>query len=331
MIDDTPEGIGNDSPLSISEAASAYASVMSEEEAPEGHAESEQPLEGEEAAPEQSEDGAEQEEAEDETTQEEPPAPAYVPDDGKVKLSDGTEMTVAELSKGYFRDRDYRQKSMELGEQRRSFETKAQQIQQLDQQLSTDREFMVQLMQSIMPQRPDPSMLSADPVGYQEMRAHYDIRKEQLDYLLQQTQQEATRRQEAQNSTIAEKRTAEWAATLDAMPELKDSTKLRAFADDVKKHGVEDYRFSPQELGALADDHRLAMVLRDAIAFRKLQTRKAAQIPAKVEGKPPVQRGGNRPTPDMQKARDVKAAMTRLNQSGSIKDGVAALLALEQG
>ncbi|WP_210239769.1 hypothetical protein, partial [Mesorhizobium sp. M00.F.Ca.ET.220.01.1.1] len=78
-------------------------------------------------------------------------------------------------------------------------------------------------------------------------------------------------------------------------------------------------------------DHRQILVLRDAIKWRNLQAQKS-KVPAKVEGRPPVvMKSGTRPAADTQKARDVKTAMDRLKSSGTVKDGIAALLALEQG
>lgn len=330
MTIDNPEGIGADEPLSLMEAASAYANLGNDEEADSGQSDSEQDAEDDAAELSLDEDGSEpDEEGQAEDDENEPAAPAYASDDAKVKLADGTEITIAELKQGSLRDRDYRQKTMELAEQKRSYDSKAEQIQQFEQQLAGDRDFMVQLLQSIMPQKPDPSMYSVDPLGYGEQKAIYDARKEQLDYLIQQNQQLAQRRQAEEQESFQHTREREWLKTLEKMPELGDSKRLQSFVSEVQRHASE-YGYSPQEISQVGLDHRQVLVLRDAIAWRKLQASKS-KVAAKVEGRPPVQRGGTRPTAEGARARDARVAMDRLKSSGSLRDGVAALLALEKG
>ena len=331
MPNDTPEGIGGS--LSLAEAAAAYASPVKEEEAPEGQSESEQPAEDDaevtsetdgEQAPDEDEG-----QAEEVAEPEEPKTPAYVPPEAKVKLPDGSEATVDDLIKGNLRDRDYRQKTQAVAAEKQAIQAKASEVQALEKTLAEDRDWTIQLIQSLMPQRPDPAMYTHDPIGFGEQDLAYRTRKEQLDYLLHQAQQtkqrSATEQQEAEKTT----RATEWQATLEKMPELKDGTRLKAFVDDIQQH-VPDYGYSPQEIAQIGMDHRVVLVLKDAIAYRKLQANKP-KAAAKVEGRPPVQRGGTRPTPEVSRAKETRAAMDRLKSSGSLKDGVAALLALEKG
>ena len=332
MPNDTPEGIGGS--LSLAEAAAAYASPVEEKEAPEGQSESEQPAEDDaftdESATDEPEEASDEDEGQaEEPTAPEPEKPAYVPPEAKVKLPDGSEATVDDLIKGNLRDRDYRQKTQALASERETFKAKASEVQQFEQQLAADRDFLIQLTQSLMPQKPDYSMVSVDPIGYAEQKAQYEARKEHLDYLVGMQQQLSQRKQHEQAESIKEIRAREWQATLDHLPELKDATRLNSFVGEIQKVAGE-YGYSPQEIQNVGLDHRQVRVLADAIKWRNLQASKS-KVPAKVEGRPPVQRGGTRQSPDMQKARDVKVAMDRLKSSGSIQAGVAALLALEKG
>ena len=324
---------GNSGPLSLEEAAAAYANPVSDEEAHEGHAEAENEAEDEtfeESALEADQPEGEPEDegqAEDET--ELPEVSAYVAPEGKVRLPDGEEMTVADLIKGNLRERDYRQKTMADAETRRVYEAKSKEVQQFEQQLAADRDFILELTQSLMPQKPDYSMVSVDPIGYAEQNAFYQARKEQIDYLLSVKQHLAQKAAAEQEEASKESRQREWQATLEKMPELKDSTRLQSFVGEIQKHGAE-YGYSPQELQQVGLDHRQVLVLRDAIKWRNLQASKS-KVPAKVEGRPPVQRGGTRQSPETQRARDAKVAMDRLKSTGSLRDGVAALLASEKG
>lgn len=333
MPNDTPEGIGGS--LSLSEAAAAYATPAKDEEAPEGQSEPEEPAEDDAELATDETDGEEapdedEGQAEEEDQQEEPAeTPAYVAPEAKVKLPDGEEITVADLIKGNLRDRDYRQKTMATAELERSVKAKASEIQQLEKSLAEDRDWTIQLIQSLMPQRPDPSMYTHDPIGFGEQDLAYRTRKEQLDYLVHQAQQTQQRTQAEAQENDKTKRATEWQATLEKMPELKDAKRLQSFVADIQQH-VPDYGYSPQEMQQIGMDHRVVLVLKDAIAYRKLQANKS-RVAAKVEGRPPVQRGGTRPTPEAQQAKDTRAAMDRLKSSGSLRDGVAALLALEKG
>lgn len=328
---DNPEGTDDTSPLSLDEAAAAYASLGNADGPDDGQPDAEQEaqddveLEADEA--EQGDEPEDEGQAEDEP--EAPAIPAYVADDAKVKLADGTEVTVAELKNGTLRLQDYRQKTAEIAEQRRAFEAKSSEFQQLEQQVSADRDFMVQLMQSLMPQKPDYSMVSVDPIGYAEQNAQYQARKEQLDYLVAMQQHTAQKRQADEAEASKEVRAREWQATLDHMPELKDPQRLSSFVGEIQKAGAE-YGYTPAEIQNVGLDHRQVLVLRDAIKWRNLQASKS-KVPAKVEGRPPVQRAGTRQSPEAQKSRDARVAMDRLKSSGSLRDGVAALLAIEKG
>ena len=128
--DDTlPEG---GETLSIDEAAAAY--VKSQTKAADtGQAEVEDEDTGENAddelqASDEDEGEAENGEADDEgqaedETEDEPDSDQgrYVAKNGKVKLEDGSTVTVDELIKGNLRDRDYRQKTMEAAEVKKTF------------------------------------------------------------------------------------------------------------------------------------------------------------------------------------------------------------------
>lgn len=333
MPNDTPEGIGGS--LSLAEAAAAYAMPAKEEEAPEGQSESEQPAEDEAELATEETDGEQspdedEGQAEDEPEAEpEPKTPAYVPPEAKVKLPDGSEATVDELIKGNLRDRDYRQKTQAVAAEKQAIQAKASEIQALEKTLAEDRDWTIQLVQSLLPQRPDPAMYTHDPIGFGEQDLAYRTRKEQLDYLLHQAQQTKERTAAEQQETEKETRAKEWQATLEAMPELKDSKRLQSFVSDIQTF-VPQWGYGPQEIAQIGTDHRAVVVLKKAIAWEKLQANKP-KVAAKVEGRPPVQRGGTRPTPEAARAKDSRAAMDRLKSSGSLRDGVAALLALEKG
>jgi hypothetical protein len=149
---------------------------------------------------------------------------------------------------------------------------------------------------------------------------------------LQQHRQQAT--QASSTETMqkkAERANTEWGALLEKAPEFKDQKRTEAFVQDVTKFGTETYGFTTEELReAVGLDHRQALVLKDAIAWRKLQASKA-NLPKKIEGRPPVQKAGKRLSSSEQRARGANDALSRLKQSGSLADATAAYLASQKG
>ncbi len=268
--------------------------------------------------------------AEDEDEEPESDQGRFVSPNGKVRLPDGSVVPVSELINGNLRDRDYRQKTMEAAEVRKSFEAQSEAVKQRETQLVEQAEYVSNLLKTIVPGAPDPALLTTDPMGYMTQKANHEQWMNHIAFLEQQTQQVTQTRQADAATKERETVEKEWAALVEKAPDLKDEKRLNRFAEDLKTHGV-FYGFTPEELKArIPLDHRQALVLRDAIKWRKLQANKAS-VPAKVEGRPPVQRGGQRLDPQKTQARNSRAAMERLNSSGSLKDGIAALLAIEKG
>ena len=329
--------------LSLDQAAARYATATAPEAADTGQADDTEQDESEQADDElQATDEAAGEEAEGETedegqaeeeTDDEPETERgrYVAHNGRVKLPDGTESTVDDLIKGNLRDRDYRQKTMAHADEVKTFRAQSEAVKQREQQLSEQTELVTTLIQSIVGDEPDITMLQTDPMGY---IAQKENRERWIAHInaLQQHRQQAT--QASSTETMqkkAERANTEWGALLEKAPEFKDQKRTEAFVQDVTKFGTETYGFTTEELReAVGLDHRQALVLKDAIAWRKLQASKA-NLPKKIEGRPPVQKAGKRLSSSEQRARGANDALSRLKQTGSLADATAAYLASQKG
>lgn len=316
---------GNSETLSLEEGIAAYAGTGTDDEAENGQSEAGQDASGEDQPDDLENDG--QDVSGEDQADENDQAPAYAALEAKVKLQDGTEVTVDDLIKGNLRDRDYRLKTSEVATERRALAERSEQIQQLEARMADDRAFMEGILTAIMPQRPDPSLYATDPVGWGQANLDYTQRKEQLEAIVNAGKEAAARQQQTVQGEQRAIQQREWDALLTEMPELKDHARLNTFVGKIQKAGA-DYGFSPQDLRAVALDHRMSLVLRDAGKWRDLQASKT-RANAKVQGRPPVQ-SGTRPAPGTQKAREAKTAMDRLNKTGSLRDGVAALLASQR-
>lgn len=331
--------------LSLDQAAAAYAKISTPSDAADsGQAEDEddlsqdsditadddlEPHEGE-GEDEGEPDAEGQAEEDDDGAEPDTEEGRFVASNGKVRLPDGSVSTVADLISGNLKERDYRQKTMEVAELKRSIETQSSAISQREEQLSQQRDLMVNLLKSIVPEVPDPSLATTDPYAYTRQKAEHDawiVRLQQLEQQGHQTKQQ----KEAETAKAKKERgDREWSTLIEKMPGLKDQKRFSSFVSDIRDHGKQ-YGFTEAELAeAVGYDHRQALVMRDAIAWRKLQASKP-KVQSKVEGRPPVQRSGKRLSPDEQKARSTNVAMDRLKSSGRVDDAVQAYLASRKG
>lgn len=331
--------------LTLDQAAAAYVKTTAPNEADtgqsddvvqdEGDTTDETELASEDAGDEtdgETEDEGQADETEDEDEPESDQG-RYVAKNGKVKLEDGSTVTVDDLIKGNLRDRDYRQKTMEAAEVKKTYTAQSEALTASQQQLENDRAMVIQVLQAIIGDPPSPTMLDPshadfDILGYNQKKANQEAWGQYLQQFLQQDQK--SREQKTAESAKTERETAdrEWAALVEKLPELKDQKRVDRFISDMKEHSAA-YGIKPEELRAIALDHRQALVFKDAIAWRKLQASKA-NVQKKVEGRPPVQKGGKRLNPAEAKARSATDAMTRLGNTGRLDDAVAAYLATQK-
>jgi hypothetical protein len=337
MEDDIDTQPGGDTSLSVDQAAAAYAKTLTTEAADPGQAEDDETEQGTTTDDElQTSDEGEGEEADGETedegqaddeNDEEPESDQgrFVASNGKVRLPDGTVSTVADLVQGNLRDRDYRQKTMETAELRKSFESQSAAVKERETQLEQYSTYVSDLIKSFIPAKPGPDLLRTDPYAYNLQLADHEQWLEHLTYLDSQRQQTAQERQAEAQKQQGERAEREWNALTEKVPAFKDKAKWTAFANDVNKFGA-DYGFKPEELRGLAFDHRQMVVIRKAILWDKLQASKP-KVQQKVEGRPPVQKGGKRLNPSEHRARAGSEALATAKKTGSVEDVTAAYLA----
>lgn len=265
----------------------------------------------------------------------------FVASNGKVKLPDGTVSTVADLIAGNMKERDYRQKTMELAPQRRALEEQSSALKASEQQVNEQREYLSSLLESLTPQPPepiDPSKLDPnsshyDPVAYMtymHAKENYDRFVAHTQYIQQQMGLTRQQAEEASHRQRVDKASEENGALLEKLPILRDPAKLKAFADDIISAG-KSAGYSQEELReAVPYDHRMALVLQKAAKWDRLQASKP-KVSQKVQGRPPVQRSGKQLSHDAKRSQRANDAMSRLRQTGSLEDATAAYLASRKG
>lgn len=342
-------GSGNDSAMSVEDSAAAIANLLSnvpndresvrqdsvkEESENEGN----QPEVDNAQAPDEELDGLE---FDDETTGEGEDAPAetefkqgkFAARDAKVKLEDGTTISVEDLIAGNMFQRTFTQKTMALAEKAKAFEAERDQFVGTIQQVEQQRNLILTLAEKLIPKEPTPVDPNEDPMGYMsymQQREQYGKTMSELAALWQaneasqyQTKEQQTRAQvEAHQATLK----AETQKLLEVYPNLKKTEEAAKFKDTLTNEGEKFFKISPEEINAITDS-RFLIILDKAIRYeRAIAKRDAAkrgtqqQAPTQQTRIPQRQRATQTPE---NIARN--QAVDRLRKTGSLNDAAKAL------
>jgi hypothetical protein len=139
----------------------------------------------------------------------------------------------------------------------------------------------------------DPDIATAakmTPAQWAQLAAENPGEHVRLQAKVQQLAALQQERQHLAAQSQAEAVQRETAALIEAMPELKDPQKAKAFAKDVDDT-LKGYGFTAQELAGISD-HRIFQVVRDAIAYRKGEAARKAAAAKVTKPVPKVQKPG---------------------------------------
>lgn len=339
--------VPDDAPLSMSEAVAAYTATPTAEEVQQDQSEE---VTDEQESPDaddellttdpvgeedegdtdpDTEDQAEDDEAGESDDEIESDQGRFVSDNAKVRLADGTVTTIADLKAGSLKNADYTQKTQAVAEKERTLTVQSERVKQQEQQVTEQAAYVADLIRSIVPTAPDPELLKTDPMGYFQAEASFKQWTAHLEYLDQQKQKTAEAAQAEATEKAQQRAKAEWDALVSKVPALKDEKRAASWFGDIEAYATAEGYTIDELKGVIARDHRQMVTLRKAALWDKLQANKAKAKTPTGEVRPPVQKGGKRDNPGAGKARVASAAMERLNQTGSVRDGVAALLATQ--
>lgn len=331
---DLPQGTAEGAALSFNDGVEAISSLNLDSDAPnlEDKVEAKNEADEEVDQPEDELDadadaGADEQEVE----QEEDDGPdevkggRFAPDTAKVTLQDGTVITVADLKRNNLFQADYTRKTTELRAEKDAFQQERAQVGQVAQSLAQQRDFLLQVAQTILPKAPDRAMMADDPIGYMQAKADYDDRMQVLNQLAYQQNAEKSRQSEVGTQEHQQYRAAEAQRLFDAVPEFRDRKVYDQFWNDAVDI-MSEYGFGPDELSE-ATDHRMYLVMRDVVKYRKA-LKQAPKVKQEMQGKPPLIKGGKRMDPKAKISREANARSEQLRKTGSFEAGVAALLDL---
>ena len=199
--------------------------------------------------------------------------------DTQEKLEDSTykvkvagqelEVTLDELRNGYSRDADYRQKTEELSNQRKNFQSESekqrqdysQKLNELNQRLSTAQQNLNAEINSADLDR----MYDEDPTEAARVERKLKKKQDALNQSLQQAQAE----QKEQFSSFLQDQQRK---LVSKMPEFSDPAKASNLKANMKST-LNNYGFNDQEV-AQVYDHRIVMLVNDAMKYRSMQNSK---------------------------------------------------------
>ena len=280
----------------------------------------EEPEEGEQAEPDGTE-GADDEpelEAEDDDL---PPIDAPVSWDAEAKAKfaelprDAQEVIAKRESE---RERFVQQKSQEAAQARQTaIQTAHAELAQIEQAYS--QQFQ-QLAEQIMPQAPDPAMLSYDPQGFYAQRAQYENAQAQQQQLQQQAAQYAQQAQ-ARAEQLAQAEHAEQHRILvEHFPEYTDPTthpKLRAELTAVAKElGYPDELIGQARANDILAMKKVADMKAKADKYDALMSKKMEKVRA-ARGLPRVATPGVSQGSDQLRAKNANAAFETAKASNN--------------
>ena len=172
------------------------------------------------------------------------------------------------------------------------------------------------------PVAPDEALFASDPLSYMEAKLAYDKQaaeyQERLGQLQNQVSAHTQTQQQARQVYLA--REAEMLQGF--APELFDESQGEANRKALVDSAVESYGFSVEEMGMVMD-HRHVRVLKDALAYRALNSESGKkQVEKKVQTKQ-VRSSKRKVNAEQQRRQKMQ---DRLRQTGEIEDAIGLLL-----
>ena len=235
---------------------------------------------------------------------------AYAEDTAVVKLSDGTEMPVAELKNGYLRQSDFTRKTQEVANERKTVQADVERMQRITTAF-------VDHLTALVPDPPSPSLAMTDPAKYVSQKAQHEAAMGQVQKLIEMGS--VSKEVGAAMSGADKQRQIQEANArlVEMFPEAASGKGREAFFNGVQS-AANDLGFSNDDLTAVRDPRVFALAHWAAKGMAAEKAKAAAK--AKVAAAPPAT--PRKPGQGARQANGNAEAMRRLTRSGSIHDAV---------
>jgi hypothetical protein len=281
-----------------------------------------EPAEASDTTPAEDVEDAEYEEVEEEVFAESDQDDSEEPELFSVKV-DGEEQSVTldELRRGYSGQTFINQQMQKVAEQRKEAE-------QIFGALAQERAQVQQALQMLQdgtfaapPVAPDEALFETDPLAFMEARLAYDKQaaeyQERLGQLQNQVSAHTQTQQQARQVYLAREAEMLQGFAPELFDENQGETNRKALVDSA----VESYGFTPEEMGMVLD-HRHVLVLRDALAYRALNSESGKkQVEKKVQTKQ-VRSSKRKVNAEQQRQKRLRQ---KLKETGNIEDALSLL------
>ena len=239
----------------------------------------------------------------------------------KVKVAgQELEVTLDELRNGYSRDADYRRKTEELSNEKRSFQSEADKqrqdyslkINELNQLMSEAQSQLNQDMNNVNLEE----LYEEDPTEAARVEHRMRRKQEKISQARKKVQVEQQKQfegflQEQQNQLATK------------MPEFADSSKASNLKNNMRSY-LQGFGFNDQEISQVYD-HRIVMLVNDAMKYRNMQKAKPG-IAKKITKPSKVFSSGVKTDKSDVSLLKKKEKFGRLKKSGSVQDATSIFL-----
>jgi hypothetical protein len=239
----------------------------------------------------------------------------------KVKVA-GQEfdVTLDELRAGYSRDADYRRKTEELANDRKSFQSETEkQRQDYSQRLNELNQLVSLTQQQLNSEFKDldlERLYDEDPTEAARLEHKMKMKQEKLAASIQKVKAEQQRQ-------IQQMVSDQHKILVNKIPEFADKDKSKQLKQDMQSY-LQSYGFRDQEIGQIYD-HRIVMLVNDAMKYRSMQKLKP-NLASKMAKPGKVLSSGVKKTKADVNFAQKREKLGRLKKSGSIKDAQSIFL-----
>jgi hypothetical protein len=256
----------------------------------------------------------------------------YAHGNARTRLRDGTVTTVGELKKAAEQAKELQRQIQEREARDSEFEQRQAQIAAKEQVFTTTIQQAQAVLRANFPPKPDYTAVQrgdVDIITFNEQQAAWNHAVEKWNALEGARRKVEEEAKQKQDETTQQKIRQEMDVLTSRAPEFKDRDFAQSFRAETIKTATEHYGATEQQVLGV-NEAWMALALKDALAYRKLQADKA-KVAEKVKDVPPVQvqAPGRRASPAEKQAATVKTGFERLRSTGSFDDALNILNSLE--
>lgn len=250
----------------------------------------------------------------------------------RVKVAgEERDVTLKELRDGYQMEADYRKKTSELSEHRKAFEAERDRVaNEINARFQEAQQISGMLENQLMAEYQSINwneLRATNPAEYAALKQEYNERYNHIQNVkanvAQNLQAQQAEWQNKQAQELKQMLVAESEKLQAAIPEFRDDAKAKALKGQLKDY-LRSYGYSDQEISNVYD-HRHVMILKDAMAYRAMQSKKP-EIAKKIANLPKMQKPGSSKSKADIKSERISQKMARLRKSGNTQDLASVLL-----